>query len=74
MDVGIAVQAVGRGYAATDDVLLREAVHRRLIEPGTEVDHAGGGVVILAIVAEAGDLFPDLLAEGGVALGDDVLL
>ena len=74
LDVGIAVQAAGIGYAAPDNVLLAEAVHLRLIEPGTEVDHAGGGVVILAVVAEAADGLTYLLAEGGVALGGDRFL
>ena len=46
------------------DILLGEAVHLRLVEPGTEVDHAGDGVVVFAVVSEAGGGFAYLLPKG----------
>ena len=49
-------------------ILLAKAVHLRGVESRAEVDHARGGVVVFAVVAEAGTLLAKLLAKRAVAL------
>ena len=71
--VEIAVQTDPIGDAAAQSVLLREAVHLRLVESRAEVDHSRGGVIVLAVVAKAGCCLAELLPERGVALAGDLL-
>ena len=52
-------------------VLLAEAVQLRGVEARPEVDQASRGVVVFAVVAEAGGFFAKLLAEGAVAPARD---
>ena len=74
MTIQIPIERLRCKRTSPQQILLSKPVHLRLIEPCAEVDHAGGGVVVLAVVAEPEGRFANLLAEGGIALGSDVLL
>ena len=73
LDIAVPVQAAGLDNTAPHHVLLAEAVHLRLVEPGPEIDHTRGGVVVFPVVTKAGAGFPYLLTKGRVALGDNSL-
>ena len=70
--VEIAVEAAAVEDAAPQEILLAEAVHLRGVEAGAEIDQAGRGVVVFAVVAEAADLLAELFAEGAVGFCDSL--
>ena len=68
--VEIGVQRPGRRGPALQAVPLAEAGLGRLVLPGAEVQHTGGGVVVFAVVAVAGDLLGQERILRKAALGD----
>ena len=71
--IQIPVEADPIGYTSAKGILLPEPIHLRLVESRAEVDHAGRGVVVFAVVAEAGSLFRKQLAKGRIRFAYDVL-
>ena len=73
MAVEITVQTDPVGNIAPQSVLLPEPIHLRRVKPRAEVNHAGRGVVVFSVVAEAGSLFRKQFAKGRIRFAYDVL-
>ena len=64
--VEITIQTDPVGDASSQNVLLPEPIHLRLVESRSEINHSRRGVVVFSVVAEAGGLFRKQLAEGRI--------